>query len=59
MTLRILPCSSSIRMSALVLEWGCFKRALLKRKEDLVAAQAEVGGGGVEIYNQYPCLKFS
>lgn len=30
-------------MSALLLEWGCFKRTLLKRKEDLVAAGAEVG----------------
>lgn len=25
-------------------EWGCFNRTLLKRKEDLVAAKAEVGG---------------
>lgn len=24
-------------------EWGCFKRTWLKRKEDLAAAQAEVG----------------
>lgn len=32
-TLRILPCSSSrIRMSALVVEWGCFNRTLLRRK---------------------------
>lgn len=29
-------------MSALLLEWGCFNRVLLKRK-DLVAAGAEVG----------------
>lgn len=55
MTLRTLLHSSRIRMSALVLEWGCFNRTLLKRKEDLVAAQVEVGGG-VEIYNQYPWL---
>lgn len=41
-------------MSALVLEWSGFNMILLKRKEDLAAAQE----GRLEIYNQYACLKF-